>query len=92
MSDIAIKARITGCVQRVAFRAWARSEAQQRCLSGWVRNEPDGSVLALLIGPARDVSEMVHALNQGPPAARVTHVITEEVVFDSEPTGFQITR
>ncbi len=52
MSDIALRARITGRVQGVAFRAWTRSEAKQRGLSGWVRNESDGSVRALFIGPA----------------------------------------
>ncbi|WP_313851714.1 acylphosphatase [Parasedimentitalea psychrophila] len=55
MSDIAIKARIAGRVQGVAFRAWTRSEAQRRGLSGWARNESDGSVLALFMGPANEV-------------------------------------
>ncbi|NRB17607.1 MAG: acylphosphatase [Rhodobacteraceae bacterium] len=57
MSDIALRARITGRVQGVTFRAWTRSEAEQRGLSGWVRNEPDGSVRALLIGPVPHVPE-----------------------------------
>lgn len=92
MSDIAIKARITGRVQRVAFRAWTQSEAKQRGLSGWVRNEPDGAVLALFMGQATEVAAMMRVLNQGAPAARVTHVFTEEVVSTFELTGFQITR
>ncbi|WIY24822.1 acylphosphatase [Parasedimentitalea psychrophila] len=92
MSDIALRARITGRVQGVAFRAWTRSEAKQRGLSGWVRNDSDGSVLALLMGPASDVAAMVRALSQGPPAARVTDVMTENVEPDPEFTGFQIIR
>ncbi|NRB17993.1 MAG: acylphosphatase [Rhodobacteraceae bacterium] len=92
MSDIALRARITGRVQGVAFRAWTRSEAKQRGLSGWVRNESDGSVHALFIGPAPHVAEMVRALSNGPPAARVIDVQTENAEPDQEFTSFQIIR
>lgn len=92
MARVAVSARITGRVQGVAFRAWTRNEAEWRGLSGWVRNEPDGSVRALLIGPADAVSAMLEALKDGPPAARVSQVLTEMV--DPQPglAGFRITR
>ena len=92
MSDIALRARITGRVQGVAFLAWTRSEAEQRGLAGWVRNEPDGSVLALLIGPAPQVTAMMRALNRGPPAARFTDVCTDKVGLAPEITSFRIFR
>lgn len=92
MSIIAISARITGRVQGVAFRAWTRSEAKRRGLSGWVRNEPDGSVRALIMGPAPDVDELLRILNKGPLAARVTEVLLESVEVDPEITAFRITR
>ena len=92
MSSIAISARITGRVQGVAFRAWTRSEAKRRGLSGWVHNEPDGSVRALIMGPADGVDEMLRALNKGPLAARVTEVLSESADVDSEITDFRITR
>jgi acylphosphatase len=91
MATIAVSARITGRVQGVAFRAWAKVEAERHGLSGWVRNEPDGSVRALIIGPAPDVDGMVHALGKGPPAARVTGVTTERVDPDPKIAGFRIT-
>ena len=92
MARVAVSARITGRVQGVAFRAWTRNEAERRGLSGWVRNEPDGSVRALLIGPADAFSAMLEALKDGPPAARVSQVLTETV--DPQPglAGFRITR
>lgn len=92
MSNIAISVRITGRVQGVAFRAWTRSEAKRRGLFGWVRNAPDGSVCALIIGPVEGVDEMVRALNQGPLVARVTEVLCEGADVDPDITDFWIKR
>ncbi|TMV03330.1 acylphosphatase [Ruegeria sediminis] len=91
MDVIALTARITGRVQGVSFRAWTRAEAERRGLSGWVRNEPDGSVRALIVGPARDVDDMVRDLHKGPRAARVTAVVTEPADPDPDVEGFRIT-
>ena len=44
--------RFTGRVQGVGFRMTARAVAQSLKLSGWVRNEPDGSVLMEVQGPS----------------------------------------
>jgi acylphosphatase len=68
--------RIRGRVQGVAFRASAREEAQALGLTGWVRNEADGSVEALAEGP-REALDGFHAwCRRGPPSARVTEVDT----------------
>ncbi|MGR3761008.1 acylphosphatase [Roseobacteraceae bacterium NS-SX3] len=91
MTDIAMRARVTGRVQGVAFRAWTKSEAARHGLTGWVRNEPDGSVRAFMMGTPAGVAAMARALSEGPPAAQVTGVQTEKA--DPEPglTGFRIT-
>ena len=52
----AVRARVTGRVQGVCYRAWARSEAEAIGVTGWVRNERDGSVTALIAGPKGKVS------------------------------------
>jgi len=79
-----VLARITGRVQGVSFRAWTRSEAMRRGLTGWVRNEADGSVTALLSGPDDAVDAMVSALWQGPPHSSVQDVkITREETADA---------
>ena len=82
---IAFHARITGRVQGVAFRAWVQAEAQRRGLAGWVRNEVDGAVTALIEGPPDAVPEMLDALHQGPDRARVERVET----VPTEPEGLQ---
>lgn len=88
---IAVRARITGRVQGVFFRAWTQQEAERHGLAGWVRNEPDGSVAALLVGGAPDVSKMVEALWQGPPGAAVTKVEAEETTPAEPHSAFRIT-
>lgn len=87
----AVKARIEGRVQGVSFRAWTRLEAQVRGLTGWVRNEPDGAVTALLAGPGAKVDEMLKALHKGPPAAVVRGVDIESAEAPSA-DGFEILR
>ncbi|MGO8916934.1 MAG: acylphosphatase [Stellaceae bacterium] len=67
----ALRLVITGRVQGVGFRAWTRREARRRAVRGWVRNRLDGSVEALLIGPADAVEALAEACRRGPGTARV---------------------
>ena len=89
--DVVLKARVTGRVQGVWFRGWTRQTAEALGLSGWVRNEPNGSVSALSAGPEAAVADMVAALHHGPEFARVDRVVTEEVA-DDVPEGFRVLR
>ncbi|MFN3208422.1 MAG: acylphosphatase [Roseovarius sp.] len=82
---------ITGRVQGVGFRAWTRDAACARGLRGWVRNEPDGAVRAVLCGPEPAVADMLRTLKAGPPAARVDRVATEPAEAP-EGSGFAILR
>jgi acylphosphatase len=88
----AVLARVTGRVQGVGFRAWVRDEARILGLTGWVRNEPDGSVAALLAGSDIQVARMLEALRDGPPAASVSRVTSEPASPATPPAGFRITR
>ena len=67
MREMTVTVRVEGRVQGVWFRAWTKEEAEALGLSGWVRNEPDGSVAAVLSGPEARVREMLAALHRGPP-------------------------
>jgi acylphosphatase len=69
---------ITGRVQGVGYRAWIADEATARDLEGWVRNVRDGSVEALLAGPADVVADMIAACRRGPSVARVDAVREED--------------
>lgn len=88
----AVLVRITGHVQGVGFRFWTRGQAQRLGLSGWVRNEADGSVGALICGPAGAVSTMLERCWTGPFGASVTDVETEAVPIDGVMPGFRIAK
>lgn len=89
--EIALQVRVTGRVQGVWYRGWTEDEATRRGLRGWVRNEPDGSVAAVLAGPREAVAAMVAAMRQGPPAAGVAAVETAPAE-DEGWTGFTVRR
>ena len=83
--------RVTGRVQGVAFRAWTKGQAERLGLRGWVRNEDDGSVTAMVCGARKALEEMVTACWQGPGAAEVRDVQSEAA--PAEPfDGFEIRR
>lgn len=90
-AETALRVRVTGRVQGVWFRGWTQAEAQERGLRGWVRNEQDGSVSALIAGPSGAVEAMVRALHEGPEAARVISVETE-AAEPPGPGGFRVLR
>jgi acylphosphatase len=87
-ADRAVALRIEGRVQGVWYRGWAVAEAGRRGLRGWVRNRSDGTVEALVIGPAAAVADMIEACRRGPPAARVSGVIEGQAADDGSP-GFR---
>lgn len=70
--------RISGRVQGVGYRESLRYEADELGVSGWVRNRVDGSVEALLQGPAEKVDALIAWARRGPPAALVLKVDVEE--------------
>lgn len=88
----AVQVRITGRVQGVGYRQWARGQAQALELAGWVRNRPDGTVEALLAGSAAALGEMLERLRAGPPGARVDAVATSDADPHGAPIGFEIRR
>ena len=53
-----------GRVQGVGFRATARSVARAHPVSGWVRNEPDGSVVVEVQGAVAAVEAFLSALRE----------------------------
>ena len=67
---------IRGRVQGVGFRYAFADEARSRKLRGWVRNRRDGSVEAIVAGPAADIDAIVAWSRRGPAAAQVTGIET----------------
>ena len=69
-----VKLKIKGHVQGVFFRQSTKEKAVALGLSGWVRNEDDGSVLLEATGPKEALERLVLWARQGPPSAKVDNV------------------
>ena len=65
---------VRGRVQGVGFRWFVDHEARQLGLTGWVRNNIDGTVEALAIGTEHQHAALREKLRQGPRAARVDNL------------------
>ena len=70
---------VHGRVQGVFFRDSCRQQAATAGVTGWVSNEPDGTVHALFEGDPDAVTSLVAWVHDGPPYARVERVDVREV-------------
>ena len=80
---IAKRVIVSGRVQGVFFRDSARRAAESRGVTGWVRNNDDGTVEAWFEGEPDAVDSMLEWARSGPSRADVEHVD----VSDAEPEG-----
>ncbi len=65
---------VRGRVQGVGFRWFVEREAHLLGLTGWVRNNADGSVEVLAMGSRDQLLALQSRLRAGPRAARVDDV------------------
>lgn len=89
MSRCCLHGHVSGRVQGVWFRAFAREQALAVGVTGYARNLVDGRVEVLLCGEEGAVQRVVAALHRGPPAAQVS-AVNLEPVDRVEPGGFSI--
>jgi acylphosphatase len=66
---------ITGKVQGVFYRDSTRRKAQELGITGFVRNQPDGSVYAEAEGTEEQLNQLVGWCHVGPERAQVSQVI-----------------
>jgi acylphosphatase len=65
---------VHGLVQGVFFRDSTRRRALSAGVSGWVRNNRDGTVEAVLEGEAEAVERLVAFCREGPRGAQVDRI------------------
>ena len=82
--------RITGNVQGVFFRRSAKDEADRLAICGWVRNDRDGSVEIVAVGPKEKLEKFTKWCKKGPPLARIEKVEVDWSNTEAEFNGFEI--
>lgn len=84
--------RITGRVQGVGFRWWARETARRLGLRGLIRNDSDGSVFVEAEGDAASMEQFYQSLQTGPSSAFVEAVREDATGTGELPAGFEVGR
>ena len=81
---------VRGRVQGVGFRWFVEREAHILQITGWVRNNADGSVEVLAVGTPQQLAGLRARLQEGPRAARVDNVNESEADPVSGLNSFQV--
>jgi acylphosphatase len=81
---------VNGRVQGVFFRLRAKQEAEKLGLSGWVRNNPAGSVESLVEGDKAKLEEFITWCKQGPKHAQVTELELKWLDYSNQFSDFKI--
>ena len=85
----AFRFRVRGQVQGVGYRYFVLREAEQRGLTGFTRNQADGSVEVVAEGPDEGLRDLLARLREGPAFSHVESVEAEAVAPRGD-LGFQI--
>lgn len=75
-----------GRVQGVGFRWTARAVAQRFAVTGWVRNDPDGSVRVVAEGLRSEVGAYLTALR----ARMEEFILSEEISWEGASGDFEV--
>lgn len=70
-----VHVHITGDVTGVGYRAWAKREAEQLAITGWVRNVGDGHVEVVGQGEKQALQHFVSLCKSGPDVSWVQDVV-----------------
>ena len=81
---------VHGLVQGVFFRASTRDEAIRIGVGGWVRNLPDGTVVAVFEGEKKKVEQIVGWCHRGPAGAQVSKVEVSWEPYNGEAGHFDV--
>lgn len=81
---------ITGRVQGVGFRYFAKFRAEECRIKGWVKNTPAGNVEIEASGNSTDLDTFIDWMRTGPARAIVKTFSVTEIKPDRDFTNFSI--
>lgn len=82
--------KIYGQVQGVFFRQSAKIEADKLGLTGWIRNDSDGTVETLAVGPKDNLDQFIKWCKKGPEGASVDRVDVNRLGSSEEFHNFSV--
>ncbi len=85
-----LEAIVRGRVQGVGFRYWVVRRATDLGLTGWVANEPDGSVRCVAEGSSADLDRLEGLLGTGPLGSVVEDVRIVRLPGTGAFRGFEV--
>ena len=85
-----VRITVRGRVQGVGFRYAAVTEARRLGVTGWARNQLDGSVEIVADGPTEAIDALLVWCRTGPSMARVREVVHEELARDTPLREFDV--
>ena len=77
--SLCVHVRVSGMVQGVFYRAFARDKAKELGINGWVRNIPGGGVEAVLEGERQRIGELLAMMEKGPASSMVSGIELSEI-------------
>ena len=86
---IRLQLRYTGWVQGVGFRYRATYAARRMDCTGWVENEPDGSVSMEIQGTREAIDQVILAIERGT-YVRIENMRCHEIPVESGESGFGV--
>lgn len=90
MLDHTVKITISGQVQMVGYRWFAKQQAELLGIRGYVRNCVRGEVEIVAQGRPADLEVFIYKLKAGPSRARVSRIWQEVLEGDTRFDTFQI--
>ncbi|MEK6758351.1 MAG: acylphosphatase [Deltaproteobacteria bacterium] len=84
MNKVRARIIVEGLVQGVYYRANTTEVSKKHGVCGWVKNNPDGTVEAVLEGEKEDVELVISWCRVGPMRARVDSVDVKWEEFRDE--------
>ena len=91
MSSVAAELKVRGMVQGVGYRYYCYRKALNLNLTGWAKNNPDGSVSAHVEGDRGAIEDFINDLKIGPSSASVSDIDVRWSDFTGKYHSFDIT-
>ena len=85
----AVSIKVSGRVQKVAYRHYARLAAQDYKIAGKIENLPDGSVYIEAQGEEDNLQDFIDYCKTGPSWARVDNIEIQPMPVNEELNGFE---